>query len=419
MVKEDLEPKTSEEGEITPAEEAVKPNKVKKVRKQGNTANRIYRIIGEVDRPLLIVIIALVCIGSVMVFSASYAVGEQRYGDSYFFARKQIIFVLAGIVIMAIVARIDYRYIKRFAYLGYFIALVFNFAVRWFGETKNGATRWFNFLGLEFQPSELLKFFLVLSMATYISDHLADIRSLRKGILPLLLLAAPAALSTLLQNHASATIIILLLMLMMIWISGTKWIYLAAAGGTLATVGAFFLTIGRGITEKLVPQVFTRLEIWEHPENYMTAQSGGKGWQPMQSLYAISSGGFWGLGLGQSNQKHGYLPEPQNDYIFAILCEELGFFGVLCVKTLFAVFAYRGYHIAQNAPNRFCSLVAMGITLQVVLQVILNLAVVTNSFPSTGISLPFFSYGGTSLVLLMVEMGVLLSISRYSFTEQV
>ena len=393
--------------------------KTKKVRTAKPAKNRIYRIIGEVDRPLLIVIIALVSIGAVMVFSASYAYSEQRFGDSYYFARRQLIWVVVGLVAMTFSTRLlDYRLLKRVAYLGYAITLALNFAVRFFGETKNGATRWFNIFGIEFQPSELLKFFLVLSLATYISNHYSEMSSLKRGVFPVLLLSAPAALATITQNHMSATIIIVALMAIMLLLSGTKGVYLGAVAGLVAIVGTFFLTIGRSILEKFVPQVFTRLEIWEDPFAYMTYETGGKGWQPAQSLYAISSGGFWGLGLGQSNQKHGYLPEPHNDYIFAILAEELGYFGVICVIALFAVFAYRGYHIAKNAPNRFCSLLAMGITSQVILQVILNLAVVTNSIPSTGIGLPFFSYGGTALLILLVEMGILLSISRYSFIEQ-
>ena len=172
------------------------------------------------------------------------------------------------------------------------------------------------------------------------------------------------------------------------------------------------------IKEKL-SHIFQRLAIWEDPVA-MIADSNTRdaAWQPAQSLFAISSGGFWGLGIGKSNQKHGFLPEPQNDYVFAILCEELGFFGAVGVILLFAAFAYRGFRIAANSPNRFCSLVVMGLTLQVAIQVILNIAVVTNTLPSTGISLPFFSYGGTSLVILMVEMGVILSISRYSYIER-
>ncbi len=381
--------------------------------------NRIYRLIGEVDRPMLIVVIALVCIGSVMIFSSSYAVSESRFGDSYYFARSQIRWVIIGIVAMALVARaLDYRVLKRFAYIFYVGVLGLNYLVPFFGETINGATRWFIIFGVQFQPSELLKFSLVLALATYISNHSSQMREFKSGILPLTVLSLPAAFATILQNHLSATIIILLLAFTMMWLSGTKGFYLGAVVGAGVAGATFLLTAGRSFLEKYVPQAFTRLQIWEDPFAYMSVESGGKGWQPAQSLYAISSGGFWGLGLGQSKQKHGYLPEPQNDYIFAILCEELGFFGVVCVLALFGVLAYRGYHISHNAPNRFCSLLTMGITAQVIIQVLLNLAVVSNTFPSTGISLPFFSYGGTSLLILLAEMGIVLSISRYSYIEQ-
>ncbi|MBR5286228.1 MAG: cell division protein FtsW [Clostridia bacterium] len=381
--------------------------------------NRIYRLIGEIDRPMLIIIIALVCIGSVMIFSASYAVGESRFDDSYYFARSQVRWVAFGILGMALIAKmLDYRVLKRFAYIIYAGVLFLNYLVPFFGETNKGATRWFVIFGVEFQPSELLKFALVLACATYISNHASEMKTLRKGALPLLLLTLPAAGATLLQSHLSATIIILLLMVVMLWLSGLKGVYFGVVLGAGITVGTFFLTVGRNILGKIVPHALTRLDIWEDPFKYMSYESGGAGWQPAQSLYAISSGGFWGLGLGQSNQKHGYLPEPQNDYIFAILAEELGFFGVICVIALFGALAYRGYHISRNAPNRFSSLVTMGITAQIVVQVLLNLAVVTNTFPSTGISLPFFSYGGTSLIILLAEMGVVLSISRYSFIEQ-
>lgn len=296
--------------------------------------------------------------------------------------------------------------------------LFLNYLVPFFGETNKGATRWFVIFGVEFQPSELLKFALVIACAAYISNHASEMKTLRKGALPLLLLTLPAAGATLLQSHLSATIIILLLMVVMMWLSGLKAVYFGIVMGIGVTAATFFLTVGRNILAKIVPHAITRLDIWEDPFKFMSYESGGAGWQPAQSLYAISSGGFWGLGLGQSNQKHGYLPEPQNDYIFAILAEELGFFGVICVIALFGALAFRGYHISKNAPNRFSSLVAMGITAQIVVQVLLNLAVVTNTFPSTGISLPFFSYGGTSLIILLAEMGVVLSISRYSFIEQ-
>lgn len=393
---------------------AVAPKK----RSAGGGQNRIYRMIGEVDRPLLIVVIALVCIGSVMIFSASYAVSDSRFGDSYYFARSQIRWVIIGITAMILLSRIDYAYYKQLAYLIYAGVLALNFTVPIFGVNHKGATRWFNIMGMEFQPSELLKFALVLAIATYISEHPNQMRDWKKGVVPVMLLTGPACLATFTQNHMSATIILFLLGMMMLWLSGTKSFYFGALFGFVLVMAVFAFTIGRPLLEKFVPQVFTRLTIWEDPFAYMSYETGGAGWQPAQSLYAISSGGFWGLGLGQSNQKHGYLPEPQNDYIFAILSEELGFFGVVCVIVLFAVLAYRGYHISKNSPNRFCSLLSMGIVAQVIIQVMLNLAVVTNAFPSTGISLPFFSYGGTSLLILLAEMGIVLSISRYSFVER-
>lgn len=383
--------------------------------------NRIYRLIGEVDRPFLIIIIALVCIGSVMIFSASYAVAETRFNDSYHFARLQVRWVLIGLAIMALVARLklfDYNFFRKNAYLIYAATLVLNYLVPFFGKTNKGATRWFVFWGIEFQPSELLKFALVLACSAYISNHAKEMKNLRTGALPLFFLTLPAAVATLMQKHLSATIIILSLMVVMMWLSGLKGFYFGLVLGAGAVVGTFFLTIGKGILGAALPHAVERLDIWENPFAFMSYESGGLGWQPAQSLYAIASGGFWGLGLGQSNQKHGYLPEPQNDYIFAILAEELGFFGVVCVIALFGVLVYRGYYISKNSPNRFSSLLSMGITVQIIVQVLFNLAVVTNTFPSTGISLPFFSYGGTSLIILLAEMGVVLSISRYSFIEQ-
>ena len=379
-----------------------------------------YRIIGEIDRPLLIVIIALVCIGSVMVFSASYATAETRFGDSYYFARKQIRWVIIGLIVMGVIAKLfSYKILKgTLAYIFYFFTLLLNIIVPFFGVTKNGATRWFNIFGVEFQPSELLKFALVLAMATFISNNAKHIKDFKKGTLRLIFLAIPAAFATFFQNHLSATIIVIALVFIMLWLSGTKASYLLIAIAALAVLGVLMFTAGRPILQKFVPQVFDRLQVWQDPFSYMSYESGGKGWQPAQSLYAISSGGFWGLGLGQSNQKHGYLPEPQNDYIFAILAEELGLFGVICVICLFAYLAYRGFHVSKNAPDRFSSLLSFGIIAHVTMQAILNLAVVTNTIPSTGISLPFFSYGGTSLVMLLAEMGVVLSISRYSFVEQ-
>ena len=407
---------TTKQPEKAPAESVAVTEKKQRVRVN---QNRIYRLIGEIDRPMLIIIIALVCIGSVMIFSASYAVGESRFGDSYYFARSQVRWVAIGIAVMALISKmLDYRVLKRFAYIIYAGVLFLNYLVPFFGETNKGATRWFVIFGVEFQPSELLKFALVLACATYISNHASEMKTLRKGALPLLLLTLPAAGATLLQSHLSATIIILLLMVVMMWLSGLKAVYFGVVIGGALTAVTFFLTVGRSILEKflswIVPHAITRLNIWDDPFKYMSFESGGAGWQPAQSLYAISSGGFWGLGLGQSNQKHGYLPEPQNDYIFAILAEELGFFGAVLVVALFVIFMWRGFKIAAKAPDKFSSLVVYGLVIKVILQVILNIGVVTNSMPNTGVSLPFFSSGGTFLAMQIFEMGIVLAISRYS-----
>jgi cell division protein FtsW len=232
------------------------------------------------------------------------------------------------------------------------------------------------------------------------------------------LIAVAAAGATMFQNHFSATIIMASLAFAMLILSNIKlrWVLIALVVAGVAFVLLF--TVFRGVLEELVPQVFVRLEVWEDPFKYMSVASGGKGYQPAQSLYAIASGGFWGLGLGQSNQKLGYLPEPYNDYIFAILCEELGLFGAILVIALFAAFIIRGFIVASRAPDRFSQLLTMGIVSQVGIQVALNLAVVTNTLPSTGIGLPFFSYGGTALIILLTEMGIILSVSRYSYVEK-
>ncbi len=380
--------------------------------------HKIYRLIAEIDRPLLIVIIALVSIGSIMVFSASYSIADSLYDDSYFFARKQIRWVIGGIVMLFLMSRVNVGFFKSFAPIIYIIAVGVNYIVPFFGETSHGATRWINVLGIEFQPSEILKFALVLMLATYISNNYTRIKTVRYGLIPIFLMTIVCCGATLLQRHLSATIILFCLGFAMLWLSGTKRLYIGAAIGFATVMVIAFKTIGMPLLEEHMPHVLVRFKIWEDPFAYMSYESGGEGWQPAQSLYAISSGGFWGLGLGQSNQKHGFLPEPQNDYIFAILSEELGFFGVVAVMILFCLLAYRGFRIAQKATTRFSTLLAMGLTIQILMQTLLNLGVVSNFLPSTGISLPFFSYGGSSLILLLAEMGIVLSISRFSCVEQ-
>ncbi len=384
----------------------------------------IIRVIGEVDRPFMLIVIALMCIGLVMVFSSSYAYAESKYGDSYHFIKSQLRWALLGTAMMLLISRLDYRVIRRFGVIAVLFILGLNLIVPIAGTILSGAKRWLYIGGVSLQPSELLKFAVILACAMYISDNYHRINSAKTvrqqliALAPMALIAGAAAGSTMLQNHMSATIIMVCLAFSMLLISNIKLKWIIVAVGIIAILGVLALTVFRGVIETLTPQVFTRLEVWENPFEFMSYASGGKGWQPAQSLYAIASGGFWGLGLGQSNQKLGYLPEPYNDYIFAIVCEELGLFGAVIIIGVFAAFIIRGYIIASRAPDRFSQLLVMGIIAQVAIQVILNIAVITNTLPATGIGLPFFSYGGSALIILLTEMGIVLSVSRYSYVER-
>lgn len=369
---------------------------------------RITRLVGEVDRPFLILVIVLVCIGSVMVFSASYPAAESKFGNSFHFARRQLFFVVLGLAAMAVVSWIgDYRWLKRFTLAIFIFALAINVAtaIPGIGLERNGARRWLN-IGIDFQPSEVLKFALILICARHISDNKDNMRTFKTGIVPFVIFLGASAVTTVLQRHLSCTIIICAIVFLMMWMGGSpaRWL-LGTAGAGAAGLGVVLLGMSHSIA---------RIAVWRDPFSKLTTG----GWQPVQSLYAISSGGFWGLGLGQSNQKQGYLPEPHNDYIFAILCEELGYFGAICVIILFALLIWRGMVIAKNAPNMHSSLLVAGIMCSLAVHVLLNIAVVTNTIPSTGISLPFFSYGGTSLCIWMAEMGFVLSVSRYSYLKK-
>lgn len=370
---------------------------------------KIVRLRSDVDRPFLLLVILLVCIGTTMVFSASYAYAKQNYdGNSYYFSVRQIIWAIVSLSAMAVFTRIDYLIIKRFTIIFCIVSLILMVAV-WIpgiGVVRNNARRWIDFGISTFQPSELLKVAVVLFFSDFIARNRRDMHTFRVGVLPFGIVAVLCAGLLIIQPHLSATIIILILIFLMMYLGGTRKLYLGALAGVAAlgmSVIIFFSSHGR-----------QRLEVWFHPEEYLQ----GAGWQPQQSLYAIGSGGLWGVGLGQSRQKHLYLPEPQNDYIFSILCEEMGFIFATFVIILFVLLIWRGFYIARNAPTQYASLVVFGLTSHIAIQVFLNLAVVTNTIPSTGVSLPFFSYGGTSLLFCLVEMGMILNISRYSYLPE-
>ncbi|MDD4125863.1 MAG: putative peptidoglycan glycosyltransferase FtsW [Eubacteriales bacterium] len=383
----------------------------------------LIRWIGEVDRPFMFLVIALVCIGSIMVFSASYAYARTWYHDSYYFAKKQIQYVVIGLITMMVISKyIRHRFVLKLTWIGYFIAVALNVAVVLMGFIGNGAQRWINIGPFSVQPSEILKFMTILVCAKYISDNQARIKTFRFGILPFAVIMVPSVILLYFQSHLSAIIITVLLIYFMMFLGGSSMKWLGTIGGAGFASAAFVITnvdtiTGWTFVQEKLGHVYNRLLVWKDPFSYMKdVATGDAGWQPSQSLFAISSGGLWGVGLGQSMEKHGYLPEPQNDYIFSILCEEMGFAGAFIVICLFAALIMRGFYIAKNCKDRFCQLVVSGLMVKMGLQVILNIAVVTNTIPSTGISLPFISCGGSALLITLVEMGLVLSISRYSYT---
>lgn len=446
-------------------------NTVKKYKKKPAAKRRVVvQLMGGVDRPFLITIILLLCLGTVMVFSASYPYANANFnGDSYHFAKRQILFAIAGLVVMGIVAKskyLNYHFLRKFAIPALIVSVVLLAGVLAVGSTLGGATRWYVIGPITIQPSEIVKFTLVLFFADYADKYADKIRKTGKissvftvvlpfllicgagagmflifenkilggifalaiismavvqmrmnnlrerapafyyGVLPYIIVLGVVGVLMYLQPHMSGLIIMCGITFAMMFMGGTDVRYLLSGAG-VGVVGIFALAMTMGHSS-------SRIMVWKDPFSYLL----DGGWQPAQSLYAIGSGGFWGVGFGNSRQKHLYLPEPQNDYIFSIWCEEMGFIGAVLVICIFLFFIYRGILIALRAPDRFSSLLVMGIIMHVGLQMVLNIAVVTNSLPSTGISLPFFSYGGTSLLILLAEMGVVLSVSRYSSVEK-
>ncbi len=370
----------------------------------------VQRLRAGIDWWFASIVLFLLTLGTVFIYSASYVFAKENHGSSYFFISKQIGWVFISLLILFLIVRyFDYLILKRFAWLGFVASYVLLWCVFFFGADANGAKRWIR-IGIQFQPSEIVKFTVILVIAAYVvqlENKGKDlIRTFRHGVLPFALLAIAIAIPLLLQPHLSATIIIIGLIGCMMLLSGVKSSYLLSAVG-LASVAMFFIA-------NFTSHGRARITTWLHPENDIR----GDGWQPLQSLYAIGSGGMWGVGFGESKQKHLYLPEPQNDYIFSVICEEMGFAFAMVIIALFLILIWRGFLIAKNAPSKFSSLLVMGIICQIGIQVFLNIAVVSGSIPSTGVSLPFFSYGGTSLMVFMAEMGIVLNVSKYSYKEK-
>ncbi len=369
---------------------------------------KLVRIIGEVDKPFLILVLLLVGIGIIAVASASYSYAEMTQGDSFFFTKKHVAFAIVGVFAMIGASFIDYRTFKKLNKWilagAFFLCALILTPLK---HTSGGATRWINLGFTTFQPSEVLKFAVVVACATYASDAKEKIKSFKCLGFYVLIFGA-AVLCLVIQPHISCMIIICLLVACMMVMSGVRPLYIGGCGAVAIGVGAL------GIT--LFPHALSRLNVWFNPFDPLYFKNDG--WQPAQSLFAIASGGVWGVGLGQSNQKDGYIPEPQNDYIFSVICEEMGYVGAVAIMLIFAALIWRGMYIAKKAPTVFSGLLVAGIVCQIGIQTLLNIAVVSNTLPSTGISLPFLSYGGTSLLILLFQMGVILSVSRHSIVEQ-
>lgn len=355
-----------------------------------------------VDYTLVITILLLLAIGLVMVLSASSPTALSESGNSYKYFIKQLIFAGAGVVAMAVISKIDYRFYQKFYKQAWWLSLILLVLVIAVGREVNEAKRWIYITeSLSFQPSEIVKFLMIIFYAGILVKNRNELNRYVKGFAKHMCLLAPIIALLLLQPHFSASIVIVGVCVAMMIVAGCKLWHLIATGLTVGIPGIIGLII---IEPYRLTRVTTFLDPWK--------DATGTGWQVIQSLYAIGSGGLFGAGLGESKQKYLYIPEPHNDFIFSVLAEEIGFIGCAVVIILFAIFIWRGVLIAMRAPDMFGSLVATGITALIAIQVIINIAVVTSSMPATGMPLPFFSYGGTALFILLCEMGVLLNISR-------
>lgn len=402
---------------------ATKARKTKK-----NSIINTFLAQGSMDIPFLVILMTIVTIGLVMLFSASYTYSYYNRGDSTQIFVRQLIFAVIGIVLMFIISRIRYEYFRLVAIILAGLSLILLVLVLFLPEYKPGFKRWINLGFTTFQPSEIAKIGLIMILALFLERNYKGVTGKVPTTMPVLdripeitngkyvvyksftsvicygMLILLFAGLVYLEHHVSGTILMLLIGVVMLWLGEVRgrWFTVGVIIGVVAVV---VLIANPDILAKYAGE---RITAWLDKD----FDPLGARWQTNNSLYAIGSGGLLGTGLGQSKQKHLYVSEPQNDFIFSIVCEELGFVGAVAIIVLFALLIYRGIKIGMNAKDSFGALLAMGIVFQIGLQVALNIGVVSDFLPNTGISLPFFSAGGTSLVILLCEMGMVLSISR-------
>ncbi|MEG0132619.1 MAG: stage V sporulation protein E [Clostridium sp.] len=355
--------------------------------------------LGDIDFMLFAVIVMLVTIGVVMVYSASSYFSAFKYDDAEYFLWKQLQWAAIGFVGMIMTLNIDYHKYKKFTKILMVLTFVALCMVFLFEPVK-GAQRWIRLGGASFQPSEIAKYVVVLFVAKNISNNTQNIKKFWKGVVPNLLFAGFIAGMILLEKNLSIATVTMLVTVIMLFVAGTKLSHMGVLAGGVGALGATFILIE--------PYRMTRLLNFTNPWN----DSQGAGYQLVQSLLALGSGGLIGVGIGQSRQKCFYIPEPHNDFILSVIGEELGFIGVAFIIILFILFLWRGVIAASKAKDMYGSLLATGITSVVVFQALINIAVVTGSMPVTGVPLPFISYGGSSLVINMIFMGILLNITR-------
>jgi cell division protein FtsW len=362
------------------------------------------------DFLLFMTVLILLSFGLIMLFSASAPMAEKESGNIYYYINRQLIFAAIGMVCMLLAANYDYHKIgKKTVWVLFLVSVVLLILVLipGIGSEANDSRRWVVIAGFRFQPSELAKLALILFLSFKLAGRRRPLDSFFRDMTPYLFVLGIICVLLLLETHLSATIIMIAITMIILFVAGAKirhfLILIVPVVVTIVAVISF--------TDYMTPRINSWLDPWSDPR--------GSGYQTIQSLYAIASGGLFGRGLGQSMQKFLYVPEPHNDYIFPILAEELGFIGVLAVLLLFLIFIWRGIKIAVHAPDVYGCLIASGITALIAVQSLFNVAVVTNSVPPTGVSLPFFSSGGTALILFMTEAGILLNISRYSTYERI
>ena len=355
------------------------------------------------DFTLLITVFILLGLGIITVLSASSPTALAKTGNSYKYVERQIVSAVIGIISMFGLSKIDYTVWQKKYKVIFAVSILLLLSVSVFGAEEGGAKRWLVLGPLSFQPSEIAKVGVIIFYATWLTKNRDKLKTFKNGfVIPLAMIVPIVAIVLILQNHFSATLVICMLVAILMLLAGCKLRYFILIGVPLAIAGVSALFIaGQGFR---MQRLVTFFDPWK--------DASGDGWQIIQSLYAIGSGGLFGVGLGESKQKYLYIPEPHNDFIFAVLAEELGFIGCSIVIILFAVLIWRGITISMKAPDMFGSLLAAGITSMIAIQVLINIAVVTSSMPVTGMALPFFSYGGTALIIILAAVGILLSVSR-------